>query len=117
MLELVRIPHDVDFGDSVAVELEVAGLDRAVADIDHIAQRAVDNARLDPVAFRLLVPDADEEAGDLFRTEDRVERRRRLAAAVGVERGVRAEQCGQSRDVAAGDRALEAFHHLLLLGA
>src|SRR5689334_14094554 len=65
MLQLVRIADDVHRGDALAVELKVTGLDRAVADIDHIAQRAVDDPRHDLGALGLLVAHADKEARDL----------------------------------------------------
>src|SRR4051794_33939730 len=101
MRELVRVAHDVHGGDSVAVELEMVGLQRAIADEDDIAQRAVDEARQDLVALRELVADADEEAGDLLGSIDRVQGCGRLAAAVGIERRLRAEQGGKGGNVAA----------------
>ena len=78
--------------------------------IEQGAEGPVDHGRLDAhVVAGVLGGDADEEARDLVGADDRVARCRLATAAVGERHRVRAQEFGEARDIAAGNRLGESL--------
>ena len=81
--------------------------------IEQGAEGPVDHGGLDAnVMAGVLGGNADEEARDLFGADDRIAGRRLAAAAVGDRHRILAQQFGQTRDVAAGNRFAESLQEV-----
>lgn len=102
--QFVRIAHDVDCSDPLAVNGDGKGVIEFTVDVEQGASGAVDHRRFHAnVAAAILAGKRDEETRNLVSALDRIERRRLASPVIGDGNCILTEQTRQGRSIAARD--------------